>query len=148
MDHDDRVAKWLNSARQHALEVSNRDHIKADRNERVGMFLTSLRSQRHDSCFIPKLVDKRLWHDIAVLSPSIENTDAGRTYGSENIMRWVRLSHTFTNEANSMQEEMQATIKELSADIAGCRLNNRQADYINVEAEKVSDKLAEIFDDE
>jgi hypothetical protein len=149
------VADAIGQAIRHAKRVSKRDHIKADRIERVNQFVVSLRTRllsfrsgiSHTNELVADLCDKTIWYDIGELG---SQQASGRYNKMSNIQiqRLLDIAKSRANVADAQSEEILGDLEELERGLHGIRLVNEEADRINQEGEKLVEDLCTVFSDE
>lgn len=150
----DLVADALGQAIRHAKRVVVRDHIKADRMERVNQFVVSLRTRLLSSLtsiqqskeLVADLCDKTLWYDIGELGTPQQGGRYNKLTNVE-VQRLLDLSKRRSNQTDAQSEEILGDLEELERGLQGFRLLNEDADRINTEGEKLVEDLCTVFDD-
>ena len=148
----DLVADAIGQAIRHAKRVVVRDHIKADRMERVNQFIVSLRTKllsgliriQHSQELVADLCDKTLWYDIGELGSQQSRYDKLTNVA---IQRLLDLAKRRSNQVDAQSEEILGELEELERGLHGFRLLNEDADRINAESEKLVEDLCMVFDD-
>lgn len=140
---DNQIAKAIHDARQHVLHISKRDHLKADRYERVGLFITSLRTKVSlygidRGC--REIFERKLWYDAGILDPSA-------TFYPLKLELWVRLARNMEFTIDSMSEAIDADIEEMKKEVAACSMTIREAERINGDADKLVSAFIEVLED-
>ena len=147
------VADALGQAIRHAKRVVVRDHIKADRMERVNQFIVSLRTCllsntiriSHSDKLVFDLCDKMIWYDIGELGPQQSSRYNKMTNAA--IQKLLDLAKRRCNQTDAQSEEILGDLEELERGLQGFRLLNEDADRINVEGAKLVEDLCMVFDD-
>jgi len=143
---------------KHARSVAKREHKKADRHERVGIFVTSLRSTFISRCrdyYVGKLCEKRLWYDIGELNEPVQLPAVsykGAQYEPQgeirvttmNLKSWVYEANLQTGERN-LAEEIDEDLAELEKSLPGFKVPIEQATHLNEQADQVLNSLIDIF---
>ena len=150
--HSELVADALGQAIRHAKRVVVRDHIKADRMERVNQFIVSLRTClisnttriSHSDKLVADLCDKTLWYDIGELGPQLPRYNK---MTNAAIQKLLDLAKRRCNQTDAQSEEILGDLEELERGLQGFRLLNEDADRINVEGAKLVEDLCMVFDD-
>lgn len=139
------IAGALGKAMRHTQRVCVREHIKADRVERVNLFITSLRRELiYVESHFPfdsrqwlqkMLCEKVYWHDIGVATIS----------GHANIGIWLQMAKRQSNSADAQSEMILADLEELERGLAGVQQTIHDAQRINKESDVVVAQLCEVF---
>lgn len=160
-----KVVDALTKAIVHANEVCVRDHIKANRIERVNVFITDLRRELSSQwCYSEDSVAKKLvmavvcrkeaWYDLGV----IQNNPLGRwgIYKHDNgacIIMTETVIRTLLAEAdcrtpvpNNLAEDIKNDLRHLNAMVSGFDNHITVCQHINSEADKLIDKLCVLVD--
>lgn len=147
LDQDEVIAEALGKAIRHAQRVCVREHIKADRIERVNHFITSLRREFSYLETTAKIVptdirlwlqntmcEKIYWHDVGVL------TEAGFMFNN-----WLQMANRKSHSANAQSEMILADLEELERSIGVVQQTIKNAERINKEGDVVVAQLCEVF---
>ena len=141
------IANALGKAIRHAERVVRREHIKADRVERVNHFITSM---RRELSFLEGnkdifndlrlyvgtiLCDKNHWNDIGVTT----------SIGHSLINTWLSLMQTQRHSADAQSEEILADLEELERNMAGMKQTVAEAEMVNKESDEIVEKLCDVF---
>lgn len=145
---DELIAGALGKAIRHAQRVCVREHIKADRVERVNLFLTSLRrevsyleSHNHS---IPvdlrqwlqtMLCEKAYWHDIGITTASGHNL-----FGN-----WLQMAKRQSHSADAQSEMILADLEELERGLSAVQSTVHDVERINKEGDVLVTQLCEVF---
>jgi len=145
---DEVIAGALGKAMRHAQRVCVREHIKADRVERVNHFITSLRRElsylesHHHTIPVDLrqwlqniLCEKAYWHDIGVTTASGHNL-----FGS-----WLQMAKRQSHSADAQSEIILADLEELERGMAVINQTVQDAERINKEGDVVIAQLCEVF---
>ena len=151
-EDQDLIADALGQAIRHAKRVVVRDHIKADRMERVNQFVVSLRTRllsgitriQHSHELVADLCDKTLWYDIGELGSQQSRYNKMTNVA---VQRLLDLAKRRSNQADAQGEEILGDLEELERGLQGFKLLNEDADRINTEGEKLVEDLCTVFDD-
>lgn len=150
------IVKAIVDAMMHAREVSEREHIKADRIERVNQFIVSLRRQlsymddkyrterEHVSA---NLTTKELWYDIGVLNPErIAGLRGSIQYNT--VQRWVLQAQAgIGSSSGSLQDAIDKALTGLKGTILVAQGCNLVTDQLNKDADKVVSEMAALAAD-
>lgn len=150
LDVDKAISIAIGKAMRHAERVSRREHIKADRVERVNQFIVSLRRElgdiargRYVSGNVNALLEKGMWYDIGV--PVINFN----TFGSvtrDQVQRWVNeANRQRQNNTDAMRYEIEGDLEELERGLQGCKSACEDAKRINQESEQIASQLCALF---
>lgn len=132
----------LAQAMMEARKISLREHIKADRFERVGHFTTCIRREFCRSGIGQVLSNKSLWYDIGRLE-----VDATVPYNPlglniEKIKEWIRMAEKMIPQE---EFEIENALANLNGCIRGANLGVSDASRINTEASEVLDSLKKVL---
>lgn len=154
-DNTDLIGGCISRAAKHAWSVGRREHIKADRHERVGQFMVSLRSVIIEACGVYKidmriqdgliygLCQKRLWHDAGRLSDDYSMMSKG-TYQK---LREIVMSIDPMSFAEPEKEKIRRGLSALAVEVGLCRETaTKVAQKINDKADKVVGDLADLME--
>lgn len=150
------TAKAIGQAIRHAKRVVVRDHIKADRMERVNQFVVSLRTKLLNgfqtitfaSELVGDLCDKTLWHDIGELGPTATRSNYNHNKMSLTaIQALLDTAKRMSYQADAQSEEILGDLEELERELHGLQVLNDDADRINAEGEKLVEDLCLVFSD-
>ena len=136
---DELIAGALGKAIRHAQRVCVREHIKADRVERVNLFLTSLRrevsyleSHQHNISIDLRqwlqamLCEKAYWHDIGITTASGHNL-----FGN-----WLQMAKRQSHSADAQSEMILADLEELERGLVAVQSTVHDAERINKEGDE------------
>ena len=147
----------LTKSIRHVQSVAKREHIKADRMERVGLFVTHLRTclacVPDSAYYIEKLCDKRLWYDIGELNEPVSFCVGRRCLNAiiqvteMDLKSWLYMAKS-SMHAGSDAEQIDKDLVDLERIIPGFRGPIEQATLVNVQAEAVMKSLLDIFEQE
>ena len=143
----------LADAIRQTRKVARREHIKADRQERVNLFITDLRRgllalsnvhKRAKEFMVTSLCRKELWHDIGV--PVGEPRNQYFVGGSRYFKIEQRKLHAWCQQAmsrveRSPEDAIQADLDELRSGMVVMNDLIRTVAEINSQAEPVVDGL-------
>ena len=136
----------IKAAIQDAICISNRIHVKAQKNQRVGIFVECLRKHipsqpRSNKVIQSVLTDTAIWYDIGILEPAVE-TWRYKEIGRKRIEEWLDLAGV----ADPGDLELQESFDELNRSLAV--MNNMVAatNEINTQGGKLIDELCEVFE--
>jgi len=153
------TANAIGQAIRHAKRVVVRDHIKADRMERVNQFVVSLRTKllsnvdkiTYASDLVGDICDKVLWHDIGELGPSASRSHYRVFQATHSkmsiteIQRLLDMAKRMSHQADAQSEEILGDLEELERGLHGLQVLNDDADRINAEGEKLVEDLCIVF---
>lgn len=150
LDVDKAIAHAIGKAMRHAERVSRREHIKADRIERVNQFIVSLRRElgdigrgRYVSANINAMLDKGMWYDIGI--PVINFNHFGNLT-RDQVQRWVTEANRIKqNNTDAMRYEIEGDLEELERGLQGCQSACENAKRINQESEQIASQLCALF---
>ena len=147
---DQVIAKALGKAIRHANRIVKREHIKADRIERVNQFITSVRREVGSAAsYMPNsnadlaawvthvLSDKSNWHDIGITT----------IIGHSTINKWLVIVQRQAGSADSQSEEILADLEELERSLVGVNQSLFDAERINKESDVLVYNLCHVFAD-
>lgn len=146
------IALAMRKAISHTETVARRDHIKADRIERVNLFINSLRTQfnyyyNQINSFIAKevlseLYNKEIWHDVGVLNLNF-TFNSKLLGGRETVIYWLDLAKKIPCNDYA---KIEMDLEELEYAIKNCQQVCCDVKKINQEAEPLTENLCEIFE--
>lgn len=143
---DTQVGEKIRAAAKDALMVSSRVHIKAQRNERVGIFCECLKkslfstpSENRDIRSV--LTNTAIWYDIGVIDESIENWRFG-AIGRAKVKLWLNIAGI----TNPEELEVQESFNQLARSIAIMNSMTLIANDINAQSEKLIAEMCDVFD--
>jgi hypothetical protein len=151
IDFDTKIADAIGKAMRHAERVSKRDHIKADRVERVNQFVVSL---RRELCGMDKsvisaaqissaLIDKAMWYDIGIVTLNFNQ------YGvlkREQVQKWIDLANRLKNGVDAARYQIEGDLEELERGLTGCLSAVNDAKRVNQESENITSGLCQLFE--
>lgn len=137
------IGEALGKAIRHTERVAMRNHIKADRIERVNLFVTSV---RREISYLSKLTeDIRSWA-VGILSEKYNWHDIGVPASTHSeIDRWLLIVKRTCHSASAQSDEILGDLEELERGLVGVQRQVREAERINVEGEKIVAGLCEVF---
>lgn len=146
-EQDEVIAGAIGKAIRHTKRVCSREHIKADRIERVNHLITSLRREvsylESMSRSIPAdmrlwlqnfICDKAYWHDIGILTTS-----------GQILSSWLQMANRQSGSSEAQSEMILADLEELERGLAGVNHTVGEVKRINVEGEALVEKLCNVF---
>jgi hypothetical protein len=146
LDTKDKLAfaKLLAQAAAHARRVSVREHIKADRFERVSQFIVSLRRQlttlgnglntTRSRELVNKYCDKSKWHDIEVPAEA-----------DSLLQECLLLATRERDSLGVLTQDIELGLDLAAAELKGAQLLVEEMDRINGRSEVVLTSLGELF---
>lgn len=148
------VSRALNTAMHHAERVCKREHIKADRFERVNQFITSIRRELGGYVTIKDalvnieelkaaLSRKEIWYDIGVLNKSF--TGVGQ-FSKSYIQPIVERAKALNNSIYSAAEQIAGDLEDLESTLSGMSCAIEEAQRINSEGDLVTNSLCRLFE--
>jgi hypothetical protein len=151
------IAEAINKAMRHAERVCRRDHIKADRIERVNQFVVSLRRElrelreiRHQPSAViltaaaDDLTNKELWYDIGVLTLNVGSI-YGLKHPARTIQGWVEDANRMKTGTDAARYIIEGDLEELERGLTGVVACIEDARKINLEGDQVVSQLCELF---
>lgn len=148
---DNQIAEAIAKAIRHAERVSKRDHIKADRVERVNQFLVSLRRElsyleRSSSVMLyaGDLLKKEVWHDIGVLN--ITWPSYGMKFSRNQAQLWLEQSKKQRASVEAARYEIEGDLEELERLTTGAFAAIEDAKRVNQESELIASQLVSLFE--
>lgn len=143
----DSASEGIFRATQHVRRIAGRSHLKANRAERVDLFITSLRREIRNTAQQDALCRKDLWHDAGILEPNINNYSSGGyhggTYTRMDIIQWVREAEEMLLTIRGAAEDIESDIACLGHDVAGIKIIAEKATRIADESTSVLDSIAD-----
>lgn len=151
-ERDSMIANALGKAMRHAERVSKREHIMADRVERVNQFITSLRRElssidRHSTdaaLTASDLTRKDIWYDIGMLNISFPMY--GVKFSKDTAQRWLDLAKKTNNTTDAARYEIESDLEELERGLTGALSAIEDAKRVNQESEAVASGLCKLFE--
>jgi hypothetical protein len=138
------LANALARAMIHARRVSVREHIKADRFERVNQFITSLRreittfgtklSASAITSLTNELCNKSAWYDIGVPNRSNQILD-----------ECLRIAKIQEDKADIQSQEIEYNLELATSELHGIQHSIQEVNRINEESEVVVASLEKLF---
>lgn len=149
------VSNAMAAAIHHAERVSRREHIKADRIERVSHFTTSLRRElgyverTFKNCtgfrnLQSNLCHKRTWYDIGVLSTTTYIALSG--FPQDLVPQWLAAARRLASTPQAAKDQIAGDLEELERGLGGCLSAVEEAQRINAESESVALRLCEMLE--
>ena len=148
-DYEKEMPKLIRKATRHAQEVAGREHIKADRHERVGHFVTTLRRLIDHQGLGPSknglingLCRKEIWHDAGELS---EGATFSQPLELWKVKSWVAGAKAlFVTPEETALDSMDAAIAEANEHIEEMRPLINQAEVLAEEGQTAADELQKL----
>lgn len=149
---DEAAVTALSKAIRHVDRISRRDHIKADRVERVNLFLTSLRRELgyfasvtsgHD--MVGSLCNKALWYEPGVLNLNLTGV-YGLRYSKDTIQKWLDAAKRQRDSTESARDLIEGDLEDLERSLNGVVAACDDAQRINQEGESVASELCHLFE--
>lgn len=164
-EQDQSIATAIGKAIRHANRVGRREHIKADRMERVQHFCTSLRreisyimerysiqsghssdpfrlSSETKNWLIHALCEKGMWYDIGVTSGVYF---AGSYLTAEKLNNWLKMVERDSYKADAQSDIILADLEELERGLTPIKQQIAEAERINREGDILCGQLCEVF---
>jgi hypothetical protein len=152
----DKLPDVIRRAAQHAREVGGREHVKANRHERVGHFVTTLRrlldshlavnSITTTKALIQALCDKAQWYDAGVLATEADfYRFQAKGFNTAQVKSWVAAAAIPATSVESELDDFDISLAELSDDIPTLQALNTQADAVCANAERAATELEELM---
>ena len=130
IDVDKAIADAIGKAVRHAERISKRDHIMADRVERVNLFITSLRREfgyldqtitGYKGDLTSSLCRKELWYDAGVMNLSgVHDSMYGCKYTRDQIQKWIDEANRQRNSTEAARYQIESDLEELERGLTGC----------------------------
>lgn len=140
-DHD--VGNAIGKAIIHAQGVARREHIKADRIERVNQFIVSLRHELRFVTPVPSaLLEKDLWQDIGIYNSAYPTYKAKPDRG--DFHKWLQLASVYVRSQDRSVEEIRHNLQELEVYVSAGLHCVADAERINEESSRVADSLTKL----
>lgn len=150
-DQEESIVKAISKAIRHAKRVSKKEHIKANRIERVSQFVVSLRRElgvmcKSKSSICHFMLDKAMWHDIGVMTLQF-NPYSPVT--RDHVSRWLREA-SMINMTNSeaVKYEIESDFEDLESVLLGCEQACDEMKKINQESMEIIKGLCCLFNDD
>lgn len=152
LDNDRAIGASIGKAMRHAERVSKREHIKADRIERVNQFIVSLRREFGYSDkaspigndLIGALCRKEIWHDIGVLTLNNSHVCHAK-YSRDQIQKWVDEANKMKHGTEEACYQIEGDLEELERGLTGALVAVEDARKINQESEPIVTELCQLF---
>ena len=151
MSPDDVVGSAIAKAIRHSERVAKREHIKADRVERVNQYLVSLRrelsyiSSAHP--FGPQLANsllrKEIWYDLGQIHPSFPTY--GVSFSKETLVKWMTIAQRLRKAEDAQTDEIMGDLEELERSLAGMTSLVEESGRIADEGEVVASQLCQVL---
>lgn len=154
IDIRDVAIESIASAIVSASTICRREHVKADRTERVGHFVTCLRRvfaliQRKESWLVDSLCNKAIWYDIGFLGSMFSrhiNLGAS-SYVDVNVKtieEWVMYAR-LKADANKGDpiEEIEMQIDTLNSSLGYFRMRQQETNQLLKKADQLAEELAD-----
>lgn len=154
------IVKALSDAMAHAREVGQREHIKADRSERVNQFIVSLRRQfgymgdtyRTEREFLSaQLARKEVWYDVGVLNPPSISGLSGTNYPTSlkqrDVEEWLAQAEAMTPSFGDLKAEIEKDLNLMKGSILVAEACNKTTGELNRNADKVLGEMAALAAD-
>lgn len=141
--YDQDVGNAIGKAIVHAQGVARREHIKADRIERVNQFTVSLRHELRFVTPVPSaLLEKELWQDIGVYNAAYPTYKAQPDRAA--LHRWLQLASAYVRNQDRSVEEIRHNLQELEVYVSAGLHCVADAERINEESSHVADSLSKL----
>ncbi len=139
------LSKNLLSAMLSAEKIVRREHIKADRIERVNHFITCLRREftGESKHFVEALCKKEVWYDIGVVSPNI--TNSWLPISASHLEQAMLNAKRLRGNMEDNKSEIEHDLKELGTSIYGMDSLVSDMKRLNDESDGVLSKLSLLF---
>lgn len=147
-DPKNHIVEGLPKAIREAKRIARRPDQKADRKERVGIFVTCLRRRlvmmkNQDAYNL--LVDTKLWYDIGVLAESCTLRAGTHKVALSELRSWLAEAQLVSSVEPFDIDDIDAELAELRHEIYGMEQINLQMERINHHAESVSEQIVACF---
>lgn len=150
---DAKLPEALAEAVQHTWEVARREHIKADRIERISTFLTDLKrmlcrldlpSYSH-KCLLDAFCNKRIWHDVGILVPGAFTKNYCKIDGltEDRLLGWLALANAATVPP---ENDIDSGLTELNRKLAVFDQQIDQVKRLNTQADRVMGSLVSLIE--
>ncbi len=138
-------AKAIFTATQHVRRIAGRSHLKANRIERVDLFMSSLRRELRSATFESTLCRKELWHDAGVLDSAFVQGASylGGIYNRQDIMRWCQEAEELTRTMSGLAEDIESDLACLGHEVGAIKSIAEKATRIADESTAVLDNIAD-----
>ncbi len=153
------IVKAISDAMAHSREVSSREHIKADRIERVNQFIVSLRRQfgylddtyRHEREFLSaQLARKEVWQDVGVLNLSKTGKfgiDTATALKYRDVESWLAQAEAMTPSFGDLKAEIEHSMERMKGSLLVAEMCNKTSGELNRDADKVLAEMAALAAD-
>lgn len=152
------LSKAIAKATKSAVEVAGREHVKAARHERVGIFVTCLRQEvRSGYNFwsqatnkeVSYLQCKSLWHDAGVLVNTFPGYPCKLTIAEFILLKEIAMQSKSLYEiyvSEDTPESIQKEISSLKIEMMSVNLHVQHAVDVNRRAEELIRSLTETME--
>lgn len=148
-------------ATSQSRNAARREHIKADRIERVNLFVTDLRraiignslSKPAKDFFVSALCQKEVWHDIAVVGATPKLGQRSTYYGYSSSLKLTQevLENWCLQARNMIPEkpeiDIQTELNELKQQMISVNSLIKVAEKINADAEPIVNGLVALSEE-
>jgi len=141
----------LGKAIRHSLRISKREHLKANRAERVDLFVVSLRREisylfpDNRKPIVSELCSKSIWYDTGRLTPETwpSGSNSVRRSAIEPLLEQAkRQVETVDVQCDTILDG----IEDMERMVKGLHLTADEAERINEQSEEVLEQLSAVFD--
>ena len=146
------IVKVMSDSLAHVREVAQREHIKADRTDRVNQFIVSLRrnfgymgdSYRTEREYLSaQLARKEVWYDLGVLNPpSISGLDGHSSLKARDVENWLAQAEAMTPSYGDLKAEIERDLEKIKGSILVAESCNKNVGELNRNADKVLGEMA------
>lgn len=153
------IVKAMSDAIAHVRQVAVREHIKADRIERVNQFVVSLRRQfgymgeqfRTEREFLSaQLARKEVWYDVGVLNPPSISGINGMTSTSlkpRDVENWLAQAEAMTPSHGDLKAQIERDLEVIKGSILVAESCNKNVGEINRNADNLMVEMAALAAD-
>ena len=151
MDPDEVVGTAISKAIRHSERVAKREHIKADRVERVNQFLVSLRRELgyissahpYGANLANSLLRKEIWYDLGQIHPSFPTY--GVSFSKDTLVKWMTIAQRLRKTDDAQTDEIKGDLEELERSLAGMTNLVDESGRIADESEVVANQLCHVL---
>ena len=151
MDPDEIIGSAISKAIRHSERVAKREHIKADRVERVKQFLVSLRrelgyiSSAHPlgANLANSLLRKELWYDLGQMHPNFPTYRV--SFSKDTLIKWMTIAQRLRKTDDAQTDEIKGDLEELERSLAGMTSLVDESGRIADESEIVAGQLCHVL---
>jgi hypothetical protein len=148
MTDEQNIPKAIAKAILQTEEQAKREHIKADRFERAGLFVVNLRrelivlglSPHNRNSYVAALCEKKIWYDAGILNK--EGTWYGSGVSSHMIQSFVTTARDLVPmQSIDFEGEIKRDLVELDRSLVVAKTLAQEAERVNSKADNLLNSL-------